>query len=142
MTPLDLDKEQKYSIVGAPKAGTSSLAEYMRQNYYDVTEDELHFFDSDYASKLSLRVPIIITRDPVERAWSDYNFFKDWHDTHEKACEWSKYEKYMKLYPHAKVFKLEELQKLDGFPCHNQNPNKPELTEEIRRDIRRVLLKR
>ena len=138
MIPSDLDKSKQYSIVGSPKCGTSILGEYMRRNGYDVVEEELNFMDKEYAEKLD-RIPIIITRDPVERAWSDMSFFK--RDTLEKACEWSRYDEGIKLYNNPIVFKLEELLKLKGFPHHNENITKTSLDMSTRKLIEMELSK-
>jgi len=131
MIPSDLDKSKKYSIVGSPKCGTSSLGEYMRRLGYDVTEDELYFSDKEHYPYTD-RIPIIILRDPVERAWSDFNFFSNWHDTLEKACEWSKYEKHTKAWNNPIIFHLEELQTIKDFPHHNENTTKSSLDDNTR----------
>jgi hypothetical protein len=135
---INLDKSKKYSIVGVPKCGTSSLGEYMRRMGYDVTEDELYFADKTCYPN-SDRKPLIILRDPVERAWSDFNFFHGDHETLEEACEWSRYEKYLKNWPDAVIFQLEELQKLEEFPHHNHNIHKPELDNDTRKKIEVLL---
>lgn len=124
-----LDISKKYEIVGVPKCGTSSLGEYMRRLGYDVIESELQFSNPNYKTD---RIPIIITRDPVERVWSDFNFFKR---SLKESCEWSKYEKYIKLWHEPVIYTLEELSKLDDFPHHNENIIKPQLDEQTRNKI-------
>ncbi len=128
---INLDKSKKYEIVGSPKCGTSSLGEHMRRLGYDVIEHELRFSNKEYAEQIE-RIPIIITRNPVERAWSDFNYFKR---TLKESCEWSKYEKYIKLWKNPIIFKLEELKELPDFPCHNENITKPQLDEQTRDKI-------
>ena len=131
---INLDKSKKYSIVGVPKCGTSSMGEYMRKFGFDVTEDELYFMDKEnYPHKD--RIPIIILRDPIERAWSDFNFFKDFHDTIQKACKWSRYYEGIKLWNNPIIFHLEELQKIPEFPHYNENIYKQPLIESIRNEI-------
>ena len=83
---IELDKSKKYSIVGAPKCGTSSFGEYLRQKGFDVTEDELYFTDKKNYNQND-REPLVSLRDPVERAWSDYIFFHEIHPTIKQSCE-------------------------------------------------------
>lgn len=138
MIPSDLDIKKKYSIIGSPKCGTSSLGEYMRRLGYDVLEEELHFMDFVKARTLD-RIPIIILRDPVERAWSDFCHFKDLNPTLEQACRWSRYEEGIKLWKNPIIFHLEELVKIPEFPHHNENIFKPKLDDENREKIMRLL---
>lgn len=135
---INLDKSKKYSIVGSPKCGTSSLGEYLRRLGYDVTEDELYFMDKEnYPHKD--RIPIVILRDPVERAWSDFNFFGQIHRTIKDSCKWSRYQDGIKLWDNPIIFYLEDLQKLQDFPHHNENTRKPEMSDNIRKEIEMIL---
>lgn len=139
MHPLNLDKSKKYSIVGAPKSGTSSLGEFMRREMYDVTEDELYFDDIEHYPHTD-RIPIVILREPIERAWSDYLFFgstpeANFHTTLKECCEWSKYGKHLKNWPNAIIFYFEDLIQLPDFPHHNRNPKKPKIDEASRKII-------
>lgn len=66
-----------YVIVGFPKCGTQSLVEYLhkhnvnslsREAWIQLGQQGVEYYKkhcSDYT-------PIIVTRNPVERAWSDY----------------------------------------------------------------------
>lgn len=129
---INLDKSQKYSIVGVPKCGTSSLGEYMRRLGYDVDEMELNFTNPKFAKSLT-RIPIIITRDVIDRTWSDYLFFQ--RKTVKEACNWSRYEDGINLFKNPIIFKLEDMIKIPDFPHHNENIYKQPLTENIRKEI-------
>ena len=137
---MELDKSKKYSIVGVPKSGTSSLGEYMRKYKFDVIEDEMWFMDAKKYYQMDKerlnRIPIIITRNPIERVWSHYYFFKE---SLKKSCECSKYAKYIKTWNNPIIFKLECLKKLEDFPHHNENTTKPKLDYTSKVKIMREL---
>lgn len=79
------DKNQKrikYLVIGFPKCGQTSLAEYLHkrfgsENVADRAEiiwksDGVHLFEINGYAELGYR-PIVIIRDPIERIWSDWN---------------------------------------------------------------------
>lgn len=66
-----------YVIVGFPKCGTQSLIEYLHKHNVNCLSREawiqLGQQGVDYYKKhCGDYIPIIVTRNPVERAWSDY----------------------------------------------------------------------
>ena len=72
-------KGNSYVIVGFPKCGTQSLMKYLHKNGIDCLSREAWIFMGQqgieyYKKHCSNYAPIIVTRNPVERAWSDY-----WH---------------------------------------------------------------
>ncbi len=72
----------KYLIVGCRKCGTTSLEKYLKAKHGEdnVKREERFFTRYDgpcvYEEKFLDYKPVIILRDPVERAWSDYNYQK------------------------------------------------------------------
>jgi len=71
---------EKYVIIGFPKCGQMSLIKYLQKQGDEVIrkdwiwrrtalEELKPFFEDGY-------VPVVITRDPVERIWSGFNY---WH---------------------------------------------------------------
>lgn len=75
-------KSTKYLVIGFPKCGQTSLAEYLHkrfgsENVADRAEiiwkpDGINLFEINGYAENNYR-PIIIIRDPVERIWSDWN---------------------------------------------------------------------
>jgi hypothetical protein len=133
--PLDkLNKNRRYEIVGVPKCGTTSLAEYMRKKGFDVEESELQFFDihKAHTHDYYFRTPIIVVRNPIERAWSDYNFFE--RDSIEKACDFSFYQYGLQMWD-SLIYSLEYLMTIPDFPKLNYNKNKSILTNDIKKNI-------
>ena len=68
---------QKMLIIGAHKCGTTSLQRYYEARGCDVVRNTQLFTRWDgpevYKRKYSDRIPVVILRDPIERAWSDYH---------------------------------------------------------------------
>jgi len=64
-------------IIGAHKCGTTSLQKYYEARGCDVIRNTQLFTRWDgpeiFKSKYSDRVPVVILRNPVKRAWADYN---------------------------------------------------------------------
>ncbi len=64
-------------IIGAHKCGTTSLQRYYEARGCDVVRNTQLFTRWDgpevYTRKYSDRIPVVILRDPIERAWSDYH---------------------------------------------------------------------
>lgn len=80
MNPLEkLDIDKSYNIVGFMKCGTTALQEWMNSKGYDVIRHEWYVVDprglKTHEKLYSDRIPIIMTRDPVERAWSHIQYF-------------------------------------------------------------------
>lgn len=133
--PLEkLDKRIRYEIVGIPKCGTTSLGLYLKQRGYEVEESELQFFDIHKAltHDYYFRTPIIVTRNPIERAWSDYNYFQ--RESIKKACDFSFYKYGLQMWD-GLIYSLEYLKTVKDFPIINDNQNKPEMTPEIKMQI-------
>lgn len=99
----------KYVIIGFPKCGQISLISYLRTNHKDiiVKKDELiwnkngpEIFLEKYGERV---IPLIITRDPIERMWSSYNYFQfggdDWEHGHgdPPICEQYTFPKYLNI---------------------------------------------
>jgi len=129
-----LDKTQKYCIVGVPKAGTSSLYNYMISKGFDITRRETRCGGCQCAENYDhyFRTPILVVRNPIERAWSQYRdnpsiSLKD-------ACDLSFYKAIVPMYD-ALIFSLEYLKTLPDFPHSNITDDKSEMTPEIKQRI-------
>jgi hypothetical protein len=132
--PIDqLDKSRCYIIVGVQKSGTTSLGKYMRDLGYEVIEDERNFLNIDKAKNhdYSHYTPIVVTRNPIDRAWSDYNSFGV---SLENACDNSFYKAGLQMWD-SLIYSLEYLQTLPDFPKVNDNKSKPKLTNDIKQLI-------
>lgn len=129
----DLDKTKKYMIIGVRKSGTQSMYQKMITDGFDVEIFEGRFTIPEFASTHDYsRIPIVVIRDYVERAWSDYQYFKDYDppinpNGLDDALEPSRYKKYLKLWKTPLIFTLGYLKTLDGFPRINTNINKSDL---------------
>ena len=130
----NLDINVRYEIVGIPKCGTTSLAEYMRKKGFDVIESEFSFLDYEKAINHNYRwrTPIIITRNRIERTWSDYNFFQ--RDSISEATRFSFYKAGFQMWD-ALIYSLEYLKTLNNFPKVNDNNKKPLMTDKIKKEI-------
>jgi len=128
-----LDKNQKYCIIGVPKCGTTSLGKYLRDKKYDVIEKETNWLDVGCAENYDMydRTAIIIVRNPIERAWSDYNH---WHRSLTESCNWSYYKAGLQMYD-ALIYSLEYLKTIPDFPHENKGINKLKITLEIKKKI-------
>lgn len=141
---FNLDKSKKYMIVGVKKSGTQSFNKFLLNRGYDVECYEGRFTLSEfYTNHDYSRIPLVIIRDPVERAWSDYNYFKDYDppvNTNglDDSIDVSDYEKYLKFWD-CIVYKLEDLMLLPDFPKENENTNKKVLTQSKRDEIQNKL---
>ena len=137
----DLDKSLKYMIVGVRKSGTQSLKQYMLDNGFDVECFEMRFTMPEYYTTHDYtRIPIVVIRHCVERAWSDYEYFKDYDppinpNGLDDAVESSKYEKYLKHWTNPIIFTLGYLKELDGFPYVNTNEMKGDIPENTKNEL-------
>ena len=68
---------QKMLIIGAHKCGTTSLQRYYESRGCEVIRNTQLFTCWDgpviYKRKYADYIPVVILRDPVKRAWSDYH---------------------------------------------------------------------
>ena len=136
-----LDKSKKYDIVGIQKCGTSSLYSFLVKRGFDVTDNNhenapIPDFALYYDYK---RIPIIITRDPIKRAFSDFRFFgrQNWRD----ATFLSDYIGICSMWCGI-IYSLEYLKTFDDFPHWNQSGRDydiltPEIELKIRKELRR-----
>jgi len=101
-------------IVGVKKSGTQSFNRFLLDRGYDVECYEGRFTIPEFYNTHDYsRIPLVVIRDPVERAWSDYNYFKDYNppiNTNglDDSIEVSNYEKYLKFWD-CIVYKLESI---------------------------------
>ncbi len=121
-----------------PKSGTTSLGKYLRDRGYDIIESETEWMVIECAENYNMfeRTPIIIVRNPIERAWSDYN---SWHfNDMKRACDWSYYKAGLQMYD-ALIYSLEYLKTIPGFPHENITENKLQMTTKFKKKIIREL---
>jgi hypothetical protein len=142
-------KRTKYLVIGFPKCGQTSLAEYLHkrfgsENNADRGEiiwkpDGIELFEKNGYAEAGYR-PVIIIRDPIERIWSDWNHlgrgygFKTFEDYiyNEKQeglgglgeynpIERSNYEKYIKRWAKYDplVLELEQMKLNPNFGHRN-----------------------
>jgi|LWDU01.1.fsa_nt_gi hypothetical protein len=140
----DLDITKKYMIVGVRKSGTQSLKKYLIDKGFNIECFEGRFSLPEYYNTHDYsRIPIVILRDPVERAWSDYEYFKEYNPPMNPnglsdSIEVSKYDKYLKHWD-CIIFSLEDLMKLDDFPKININEKKIPISINIKKEIEILL---
>lgn len=69
-----------FVIIGFPKCGTTSLQRYMTKKYPSVCTHRNEIIYSNRCSRIwsdrfSQCIPVIVTRDPIERIWSAYRYY-------------------------------------------------------------------
>jgi len=150
-------KCDKVVIVGCQKCGTTSLLKWLQQYFpnENLFRNETWFHRKDgvkeYLKYCSDYRPVIILRDPVERAWSEYNYqikrkiyTHSYPDAIEKlgydevvgetnpiaqSCYLRWIETWMEFRPI--ILHLEQMQKILDFPKKNQNEYDP-MPENLR----------
>ena len=78
-----MDFSSKYVIVGFPKCGQMSLEKYFIDKGFDIKRHDIIWREKapEIIRTHDLgRIPIIITRDPIEMIWSSYNYWP-YHDS-------------------------------------------------------------
>lgn len=133
--PLDkLDKSIHYVIVGVQKSGTSSLYDLMLSMGFIVEKSEFSFLRVEDAENFDYTnfTPIIIVRNPLERAWSDHNYFKN--TSFPDSCDASFYKAGLQMWD-SLIYSLEYLKSLPNFPHIRSNNKKKKLTNNIKKKI-------
>ena len=154
---LGLPRDNKYIICGFTKCGSTSLEQYIRNKGYDIERRESFFWDRpDTIRRLfSGRKVILITRDPVERTWSHYNYkryhqegdrmqikcsFEEAMEKHPEIWQHSMYDKYITNFKELQdewpiIFKFENLIKIPDYPHLTKSTYSEELTPERKKLI-------
>jgi len=82
-----------YIVIGGRKCGSTSMEEYLKSFGHDVIRVEQLFTKTNgpdiYLKQFSNRIPVVIIRNGVDRAWSDY-----WYSVNDKGLH-STYEEYL-----------------------------------------------
>ena len=142
----------KFIVVGFPKCGQHSLVEYLKGRGYDVEREDI-IWKTNAAQEIETRwadrVPIIISRDPIEMIWSSY-WYWPYHTymtfaeylNHkiegesslgtENPIQHSDYAKHLAKFPRGIWVTLEEMSKNPNFPHENITPDKPEISNQER----------
>lgn len=167
----NIPEDKHLAIVGAPKCGTNSLQKYLKTLFPDkeVIRTETLFKGKhgvdDFKKNHSNKVPIIITRNDVDRIWSQYHYFdlknrmtlkeyleynirdkddifKGWGKGNPiKQAQWKYWiDIWKELNPI--IVTLEECMKLEGFPHDNKTEllrSYPKINKEERELIEEAL---
>jgi len=141
-------------IIGFPKSGTVSLQKYLEKEYPDKTvhRRELIYLKSgpeEIRRKYEECKIYIITRTPIDRIWSMFNYY-DWIPDDfiswvgqeriidstgtSNPIESCNYEKYIKNYKqfNPKIVKLEKMKEVIGFTRENITKSKREMPEAFK----------
>ena len=143
----------KYVIIGGRKCGTTSLEIFLKIKGYDIVRREQLFTKNDgfdlYSHEFSDRQPILILRNPVDRAYSDWKYaiqkkrtelnYRDYcllenYDPglgELNPLEQSNYKKWFKNWNiNLDIFQLQDMQKIKDFPKINSTEG--EISKEDR----------
>ena len=137
LTSKGIVKEKQYVIIGFSKSGTTSMVNYADQNGYDMLKRDSWMFntlDQERKEVLNSRIPIILFRNPIERARSHYWFLfqkKPFEGVSEyvreirmnEVCAKSVYRNYLGRFRKWNPILLsqEVLKLFDEFPVANRN---------------------
>ena len=145
-----------YYIIGFNRSGSNSLSKYLKSKGNNVYLDEMAFYEkTPELLNSSDKQLCIIIRDPIERAYSHYNYKKyyqegDYHQIkcsfeealikHPEIINFSQPNKYIHNYNNLTIFRLEELMKIPDFPKVNIVKTYIEPLTDSRREMIRKLL--
>jgi len=141
----------KYVIIGARKCGSTSLEVFLNMQGFNVVRREQLFTKHDgmklFNQEFSGYTPIVILRNPVERAYSDWKYaiqekrttlnYRDYCnlENYDKGLgelnpiEQSKYKKwFMNWDMKIQIMNLDDMKKVRGFPKLNTTPG--EISDE------------
>jgi hypothetical protein len=145
----------KLIVIGFPKCGQHSLVRYLLGRGYDVKREDIIWRSTspqEIKERYPDRLPVIITREPVEMIWSSY-WYWPYHDimTFEEYLDYevkpesslgtespidhADYSKFIRRFPKALVLELEEMVKNPNFRRENETPSKPEISNHEREMI-------
>ena len=137
----------KYVIIGGRKCGTTSLEIFLKMQGFDVERREQLFTKTDgydlYSHEFPDREPILILRNPVDRAYSDWKYavqekrtelnYRDYCELDNyhpslgelNPLKQSNYKQWFKNWNIVMdIFQLEDMQKVKGFPKINSTDGK------------------
>lgn len=143
----------KYVIVGFIKCGQVSLKKKLESEGHEVRRFECA--TNPLGPRMIKKLhpgfePVIITRDPIKRIWSQYKFLSekfDYEMTFEQYCHYwnhhliwfnenpifqSNYDEHLKHWDNPLVYELEECIKDPAFPKENEGENKTKMSDEDR----------
>ena len=143
------------AVIGFPKCGTVSMAEYLRKKYPDDNILKLEFpiygEQDKFEDKLKGYTPVIMTRDKVNFLWSFYNYFSLSSVPFEKFLDMpfraynmkgltplqqADFDRWIEPYKkfNPMIVRIEEAQQWEGFPHAEitKTKNKPPLTWDVR----------
>lgn len=144
----------KYVIIGFIKCGQVSLKKMLEAQGHEVERYEVatHHLGPRMIKKTYPEYePVIITRDPIKRIWSQYQYLKEtkFHDKsfedyldiwnthhfwfHENPIFQSHYEEHLPRWPNAIIYKFEDLIKDPNFPHENPTKTKTAFPDEYRK---------
>ncbi len=151
----DLDKNKSYILVGVSKCGTTSMVKYLKDNGYDIVKQDGWFWDSKFIDDFKHdKTPLIVIRNPIERAWSHYNYsFQNkpeeatpQHIVDRRLEECSRKSAYTYFLARwmekfdTVVLRYEEFVDLDDFPHENETKYKPKISNDIAEKIENYMM--
>lgn len=139
--------KDKYVILGFSRCGTTALSHYLKCGHpeigYNGTEE--------YLKNYSQCTPVFLTRHPVDRIWSMYNYhnyfmnytFEDflnfknplWHGVGMNDCiEQSDYDKYIEPFKEfgALVYRLEDMIRMPDYPKDHRGQSSKKIPKKYR----------
>lgn len=138
---MKLTKDIKYCIIGVSGSATASLLTYMKSEGYEVSIEKDWFWQKDKCYNFPVDVtPLIIMRNPLERAWSHFCSLPDDEYEHnpkarqrnlEYVSRLSSYDIWLNMWkavvPTTEVVFYEDLIGTRNFPHERKQEVKAEL---------------
>ena len=140
------NRQKKIYIAGIKKCGSTSLEAFLRDGGFEVVREESIFGHWAGLQKYRLQYPdyrvLFVIREPVARIWSQYHYdryrqagkrneikcsFEEALSRHPGLVAASDYGRWIDRWgaTNPAIVKLEELQKLPGFPKDNATEKNP-----------------
>jgi hypothetical protein len=156
-----MTKSKKYVVVGFPKCGQVSLVNYLIGKGFDVTRQDCIWRSNArqlIEEQQPDRIPIIVTRDPVDMIWSSYWYWP--YNTYmsfpkylkhevpmesslgtENPIDHADYERHIEKFADMNpiILKFEDLVKFPDYPHDNKTVYKPQITQAQRDKITEAL---
>jgi hypothetical protein len=142
--------KDKFVILGFSRCGTTTLSRFMHCSHPEIG----YSGTEEYLKNYSQCRPVFLTRHPIDRIWSMYNYhryfqnytfegfldFKSdlWHNVGCNDCiEQSNYSKYIEPFTQYDpiTIKLEDIQKLPSYPKDWRGTSSKEMPDEYRRIV-------
>jgi hypothetical protein len=142
--PIDsLPIDKRYIIIGSPKCGTRTLLKFLRKRGYDIVARETWCLKVERAEifPYDTHIPILITRNPIERAWSDMQYFySTYRDSILNNCTmWSEFRMIASMWSGI-CYSLEYVMNLPDMihmnPTNNKQPMPKDFKEKVIKELK------